>query len=149
MCGIERCDFGRPVEYAHNIKIKRNLKKKGIIGYQTVVHLMQCVQVQKMRTTLWHKFFVYLFAFFAGTFVLRIPSFLNFVNPFFVISNAGSSNKSKFRKHSQTNCNAGRALFAILRKKNRETTQLRIANRYVVSQFFLPNHTIPFPFKIM
>jgi len=81
--------------------------------------------------------------------LLLIPSFFYFVNPFFVISNAGSSNKSKFRKHSQTNCNAGRALFAILRKKNRETTQLRIANRYVVSQFFLPNHTIPFPFKIM
>jgi hypothetical protein len=78
--------------------------------------------------------------------VLKIPAFGNTQN---VISNAGSSNKSKFRKHSQTNCNAGRALFAILRKKNRETTQLRIANRYVVSQFFLPNHTIPFPFKIM
>ena len=67
-----------------HIKIKRNLKKKGIVGYQTVVLLMKCVQVQKMRTTLWHKFFFYLFAFFAGTVSLRIPSFLNFVNPFFV-----------------------------------------------------------------
>lgn len=70
---------------AANIKIKRNLKKRGIVGYQTFAHLMKCVQVQKMRTTLWHKFFFCLFAFFAGTFRLRIPSFLNFVNPFFVM----------------------------------------------------------------
>jgi hypothetical protein len=45
---------------AANIKIKRNLKKKGFIGSRTVVLLMKCVQVQKMRTTLWHKFFYYL-----------------------------------------------------------------------------------------
>ena len=73
---------------AANIKIKRNKKKKGIVGYQTVVHLMKCVQVQKMRTTLWHKYFFYLFAFFAGTVSLRVPSFLNFVNPFFVVRHA-------------------------------------------------------------
>jgi hypothetical protein len=73
---------------AANIKIKRNLKKKGFIGSRTVVLLMKYVQVQKMRTTLWHKFFIYLFAFFAGTVSLRIPSFLNFVNPFFVMRNS-------------------------------------------------------------
>ena len=35
---------------AANIKIKRNLKKKGFVGYQTVMHLMKCVQVQKNAT---------------------------------------------------------------------------------------------------
>lgn len=82
---LRQTNSERAVAHAANIKIKRNLKKKGFIGSRTVVHLMKCVQVQKMRTTLWHKFFVYLFAFFAGTVSLRIPSFLNFVNPFFVI----------------------------------------------------------------
>ena len=118
-------------------------------GKQTVVQVTNILQVQKNANYFAANNLSICSHFFAGTVVLSIPSFLNFVKPFFVISNAGSSNKSKFRKHSQTNCNAGRALFAILRKKNRETTQLRIANRYVVSQFFLPNHTIPFPFKIM
>ena len=84
VCEHEHDSFGQTAAHAGNIKIKRNLKKKGFIGSRTVVHLMKCVQVQKMRTTLWHKFFIYLFAFFARTVSLCIPSLLNFVNPSYV-----------------------------------------------------------------
>jgi hypothetical protein len=77
--------FVGTVAHAANIKIKRNLKKKGFIGYRTVVHLMKCVQVQKNATEeSGVNNFNYLLHFFARTVSLRIPSFFNFVNPFFV-----------------------------------------------------------------
>jgi len=37
--------FGRTAPHAANIKIKRNLKKKGFIGYRKFVQVMNCVQV--------------------------------------------------------------------------------------------------------
>ena len=80
--------FGRTVAHAANIKIKRNLKKKGFIGYRKFVQVIKCVQVQKNATEeSGVNNFNYLLHFFASTVVLSIPSFLNFVNPFFVTCN--------------------------------------------------------------
>jgi len=42
---------------AANKKINAIKKRRGLSFNQTVVHLMKCVQVQKMRTTLWKKSF--------------------------------------------------------------------------------------------
>ena len=55
MCGFETVVLRGESITADNIKIKRNFKKGGSVVYQTVSLLMKCVQVQKMRTTLWHK----------------------------------------------------------------------------------------------
>ncbi len=86
VCGLELYSFGRTAAHAGNIKIKRNLKKKGFGGYRKFVQVMKCVQVQKNATEeSGVNNFNYLLHFFASTVVLSIPSFLNFVNPFFVV----------------------------------------------------------------
>jgi hypothetical protein len=83
-CKLDTAHLRTDSTAADNIKIKRNNFFEGFIGYQTFLLLMKCVQVQKMRTTLWHKFFFYLFAFFAESVSLLIPQKNYFVNPFFV-----------------------------------------------------------------
>ena len=77
----------RAVEYSDNIKIKRNNYFEGCVGYRKCVHLMNILQVQKMRTTLRCKLSFYLFAFIAGSVSLRSPQKNYFVNPFFVRGN--------------------------------------------------------------
>ena len=79
--------FGRTVAHPANIKIKRNLKKKGFIGYRKFVQVIKCVQVQKNATDVSGNNLSIWLHFFASTVVLSIPSFLNFVNPFFVTCN--------------------------------------------------------------
>jgi len=84
---------------ADNIKIKRNKKKKGFGGLSKCEQVTNFLQVQKNATeeSGVNDFnyllsgvndFNYLLHFFAGTVVLSIPSFLNFVNPFFVSGNS-------------------------------------------------------------
>ena len=72
---------------AYNIKLKRNLKKKGFIGYRKCVQVMKCLQVQKNANYFAANNLSICSHFFAGTVVLSIPSFLNFVKPLFVICN--------------------------------------------------------------
>ena len=53
------------------------------------MQVIKCVEVQKNATEeSGVNDFNYLLHFFAGTVVLSIPSFLNFVKPFFVSGNA-------------------------------------------------------------
>ena len=74
---------------ADNIKIKRNKKKKGFGGLSKCEQVTNFLQVQKNATEeSGVNDFNYLLHFFAGTVVLSIPSFLNFVNPFFVSGNS-------------------------------------------------------------
>lgn len=88
VCRHEQNCFGQTAAHAGNIKIKRSLKKKGLVGYRKFVQVMKCVQVQKNATKeSGVNDFNYLLHFFAGIVVLSIPSFLNFVNPFIVKSN--------------------------------------------------------------
>ena len=87
VCGLELYSFGRTAAHAGNIKIKRNLKKKGFGGYRKFVQVMKCVQVQKNATDVSGNNLSIWLHFFASTVVLSIPSFLNFVNPFFVTCN--------------------------------------------------------------
>jgi len=81
VCGLDTTHLRTDSRAAHNIRLNEIFKKGALVVNQTFVHLMKCVQVQKMRTTLRHKFFNYLFAFFASTVLLRIPLFKNFVKP--------------------------------------------------------------------
>ena len=111
---------------AHNIKIKRNKKKKGFVGYRKCVQVMNILQVQKMRTTLWKKISFYLFAFFAGTVVLSIPSFFYFVNPFFVGQH--SRNQKTIALISVVQRRAGDALVGRRSKSERRPTSGSTAN---------------------
>ena len=86
VCGLQTVVLRTDSKPAGNIKIKRNLKKKGFGGLSKCVQVMKCVQVQKNATEeSGVNDFNYLLHFFAGTVVLSIPSFFYFVNPFFVI----------------------------------------------------------------
>ena len=69
-----------------HIKIKRNKKKEGQCRLSEVNASNKHLSKQKMRTTLWQKKFILLFAFFAESVSLLIPSFFYFVNPFCVMS---------------------------------------------------------------
>ena len=50
VCGLETVVLRGESMAAANRKINANFKKGGFIGYQTVVHLMKCVQAKKNAT---------------------------------------------------------------------------------------------------
>jgi len=52
VCGLRTIQLRTESKAAGNKKINAIKKRRGLSGNQTVVHLMECLQVQKMRTTL-------------------------------------------------------------------------------------------------
>jgi hypothetical protein len=68
--------FGRTVPHAGNIKIKRNKKKKGFIGYR------KFAQVQKNANDVSGNNLFDWLHFFAATVVLRIPFLKTSLSPY-------------------------------------------------------------------
>jgi len=83
VCGLQTVVLRGNSRAAANIKLSEILKKGALVVNQTVVLLMKCVQVQKMRTTLWQIIYLFVRIFCVNS----CPSY----SPFFKTSPSPSS----------------------------------------------------------
>ncbi len=76
VCGLERVVLRGKRTTAANKKINANFKKGGLVGYQTVVHLMKCVQAKKNATEESGRKLYLFVAFFLTNSIASNPPFL-------------------------------------------------------------------------